>query len=66
MAITVRPAIGHDVAAVDALLRTNVARAEEADLVRDLCIAGDMVLVLAARDEEADALVGAAAFSHER
>ena len=63
MAITVRPASGHDVAAVDALLRTNVARAEEADLVRDLCIAGDMVLVLAARDEEADALVGAAAFS---
>ncbi|WP_375273236.1 GNAT family N-acetyltransferase [Sphingomonas sp.] len=61
--IAIAPAGGRDVAAIDALMRSSFAHAEEADLVRDLCIAGDMVLMLAARDEEADALVGAVAFS---
>ena len=61
--IAIAPAAGQDVAAIDALLRTSFARAEEADLVRTLCIAGDMVLMLAARDEETDALAGAVAFS---
>ena len=61
--IAIAPATGHDVAAIDALLRTSFARPEEANLVRDLCIAGEMVLMFAARDEETDALVGAIAFS---
>jgi putative acetyltransferase len=61
--IAIAPATGHDVAAIDALLRTSFARAQEADLVRALCIAGDMVLMFAARDEETDALVGTMAFS---
>lgn len=61
--IAIAPAAGTDVAAIDALLRTSVARAQEADLVHDLCIAGDMVLMLAARDEETGTLAGAAAFS---
>ncbi|NTS64655.1 N-acetyltransferase [Sphingomonas sp. HHU CXW] len=61
--IAIRPATGHDVAAIDALLRTSFARPGEANLVRDLCITGDMVLMFAARDEETDALVGTIAFS---
>ncbi len=61
--IAIAPATGHDVAAIDALLRTNFERAAEADLVRDLCIAGDMVLMLAAHDEDDGALAGAIAFS---
>jgi len=61
--IAVAPATGHDVAAIDALLRTSFARAEEANLVRDLCIAGDMVLMFAARDEETGTLAGTVAFS---
>ncbi len=61
--IAIAPAGGADVAAIDALLRSSFARAEEADLVRDLCVAGDMVLMLAAHDEETGALVGTVAFS---
>lgn len=61
--IAVRPATGQDVAAIDTLLRTSFARPEEANLVRDLCIAGDMVLMFVARDEDTGALVGAIAFS---
>lgn len=61
--ITIAPATGQDVAAIDALLRTSFARPGEANLVRDLCIAGEMVLMFAARDEETDALVGTIAFS---
>ena len=61
--IAIRPATGHDVAAIDALLRTSFARLEEANLVRDLCIAGDMVLMFTARDEDTGALAGAIAFS---
>jgi len=61
--IAIAPASVHDVAAIDALLRSSFARAEEADLVRDLCIAGDMVLMLAAHDEETGTLVGTVAFS---
>lgn len=61
--IAISPATGQDVAAIDALLRTSFARAQEANLVRDLCITGDMVLMFAARDEETDALVGTIAFS---
>lgn len=61
--IAIRPATGHDVAAIDALLRTSFARPEEANLVRDLCIAGDMVLMFTARDEDTGALAGAIAFS---
>ncbi len=61
--IAIRPATGHDVAAIDALLRTSFARPGEANLVRDLCIAGDMVLMFTARDEDTGALAGAIAFS---
>ncbi|WP_238303187.1 GNAT family N-acetyltransferase [Sphingomonas phyllosphaerae] len=65
--IAIRPAASGDVAAIDALLRTVFPRADEADLVRQLCIDGDMVLMMVAVDEDADenggALVGAVAFS---
>ncbi|SEL04926.1 putative acetyltransferase [Sphingomonas palmae] len=61
--IAIAPASGHDVAPIDALLRSSFARAEEADLVRDLCIAGDMVLMLAAHDEGTGTLAGTVAFS---
>lgn len=64
MTIAIRPAGAAHVAAIDGLLRASVARAEEADLVRRLCIDGDMVLMLVATDEDdGDALVGAIAFS---
>ncbi|WP_298809408.1 N-acetyltransferase [uncultured Sphingomonas sp.] len=61
--IAIAPATGQDVAAIDALLRTSFARPQEANLVRDLCIAGDMVLMFTARDEDTGALAGAIAFS---
>lgn len=61
--IAIRPAGGHDVAAIDALLRTSFAHADEAELVRDLCVAGDMVLMLAAQDEDSGRLAGVVAFS---
>jgi putative acetyltransferase len=63
MTIAVRPAAATDVVAVDALLRTSFPAADEADLVRRLCVDGDMVLMLVAVDEAADALAGVAAFS---
>lgn len=63
MAIAIRPAGAADVAAIDALLRTSFPHPEEADLVRDLCIAGDMVLTLVADDEDSDTLAGAIVFS---
>lgn len=61
--IAIRPAAGGDVAAIDALLRAVFPRADEADLVRQLCVDGDMVLMMVAMDEESGALVGAVAFS---
>jgi len=61
--IAIRPAQGGDVAAIDALLRSVFPRADEADLVRQLCIDGDMVLMMVAVDEDSCALVGAIAFS---
>ncbi len=64
MTIAIHPAGATHVAAIDALLRTTFPRGDEADLVRNLCIAGDMVLVLAAVDEERDGeLIGTVAFS---
>lgn len=63
MTITIRTALGPDVVAIDALLRASFPRADEADLVRRLCIDGDMVLVLVAVDEEAGDLAGMVAFS---
>lgn len=63
MTIAIGPATGIDVAEIDTLLRTSFPAPDEADLVRNLCIAGDMVLVLAARDEAGDTLAGMVAFS---
>ncbi|MFS0773494.1 GNAT family N-acetyltransferase [Sphingomonas sp. 1P08PE] len=63
MAIAIRPAGAADVVPLDALLRASFPRGEEADLVRALCIDGDMVLVLAAIDEDDGALAGTVAFS---
>ena len=63
MTIAVRPAAARDVAAVDALLRTSFPNADEADLVRRLCVDGDMVLMLVAVDEAEGTLAGVAAFS---
>ncbi|MCD2317489.1 N-acetyltransferase [Sphingomonas sp. IC-11] len=63
MAIAIRPAGAADVAAIDGLLRTSFAEPAEADLVRELCIAGDMVLTLVADDEDSGAIVGAIVFS---
>ena len=62
MSIVIRPARGEDVAAIDALLVATFPAPSEAMLVRDLCVAGDMVLMMVA--EAADgALAGAIAFS---
>ncbi|WEK41833.1 MAG: N-acetyltransferase [Candidatus Sphingomonas colombiensis] len=63
MTITVRPARAEDVAAIDALLRGSFPAPDEATLVRDLCVEGDMVLTLVAHDEDQDALAGMIAFS---
>ena len=62
MTIAIRPASAHDVAAVDGLLRESFPAADEADLVRRLCIDGDMVLMLVAAEEDGR-LAGIAAFS---
>ena len=62
-AITIRPARGDDVAALDALLVASFPAPAEAALVRDLCVEGDMVLMLVAIDDESDSLIGAIAFS---
>jgi len=63
MTVTIRPARGEDVAAIDALLRTSFPAPDEAMLVRDLCIDGDMVLTLVAHDDDSGALAGMVAFS---
>ncbi len=52
MTIAIRPAGAADVAAVDALLRDSFPAADEADLVRRLCVDGDMVLMLVAAEED--------------
>jgi putative acetyltransferase len=61
--IAIRPAGAQDVASIDDLLRTVFPLRNEAMLVRDLCVDGDMVLVLAAIDEDDDSVVGTVAFS---
>lgn len=61
--IAIRPARGGDVAAIDALLRATFPAPAEATLVRDLCVGGDMVLMLVAVEEGSDTLAGAVAFS---
>jgi len=53
MTVTVRPARAEDVAAIDALLRESFPAPDEATLVRDLCMDGDMVLTLVAQDDAA-------------
>jgi putative acetyltransferase len=61
--IAIRDATGGDVAAIDALLRASFPEPDEADLVRNLCIQGDMVLTLIADDEEDGKLAGVVVFS---
>ncbi|MBW6528838.1 N-acetyltransferase [Sphingomonas sp. RHCKR7] len=61
--LIVRPARGEDVAGIDSLLRACFARADEADLVRQLCVDGAMVLMMVALDGTTGAIVGAVAFS---
>jgi len=61
--IAIRPARGEDVAAIDTLLRACFPAPHEANLVRDLCAEGDMVLVLTAWDEEESRVAGMVAFS---
>lgn len=63
MSITIRPATGGDVAAIDALLRRAFPAPDEARLVQRLCVDGDMVLTLVADDEESGGLAGVIAFS---
>lgn len=63
MTIAIRGATGGDVAAIDALLRAVFPAREEAQLVQQLCIDGDMVLTLVADDEETGALAGVVVFS---
>ncbi|TZG25119.1 GNAT family N-acetyltransferase [Sphingomonas montanisoli] len=60
--IEIRPARGEDVAAIDGLFLRTFPAPEEARLVRDLCIDGDMVLMLVAT-EEYGTVVGSVAFS---
>ena len=59
--IEIRPARGEDVAAIDGLFLRTFPAPEEARLVRDLCIDGDMVLMLVAQDD--GTVIGAVAFS---
>ncbi|MHA6723388.1 GNAT family N-acetyltransferase [Sphingomonas sp. RS2018] len=66
MTIIIRAATGGDVAAIDALLRATFPQADEADLVRRLCIDGDMVLTLVADDDATGGLAGVIAFSRMR
>lgn len=63
MTVEIRPATGGDVAALDALLRTSFANANEAQLIPQLCMDGDMVLTLVADDDETGSLAGAVIFS---
>jgi putative acetyltransferase len=61
--IVIRPAGAPDVAGIDGLLRTVFQAPAEAELVRDLCVDGDMVLVLTAVDEDDGNVAGMIAFS---
>lgn len=63
MTIAIRGATGGDVAAIDALLLGSFPAPDEARLVQQLCIDGDMVLCLIADDEDSGALAGMVAFS---
>lgn len=63
MAVAIHPARAEDVPAIDALLRAGFPALEEAELVRDLCRDGDMVLTLVAHDDATEALAGAVMFS---
>lgn len=63
MTYTIRAATGGDVAAIEALVRAAFPQPAEANLVRQLCIDGDMVLTLVADDEDSGALAGMIAFS---
>lgn len=63
MAFRIAPASGEDVAAIDQLLRATFPLPDEARLVIDLCVAGDMVLMLAAHDDDTGTLAGVVAFS---
>ncbi|GGB23923.1 hypothetical protein GCM10011380_12010 [Sphingomonas metalli] len=62
-AIAIHPAGPSHVAGIDALLRGVFPRGDEADLVRHLCIDGDMVLTLVAAEEDGGAVIGMVAFS---
>ncbi|QNE32719.1 N-acetyltransferase [Sphingomonas sp. NBWT7] len=63
MTIAIRPAAAADVPRIDALLRACFPAPDEADLVRELCLAGDMVLTMVADDEATGETVGAVVFS---
>ena len=63
MIVAIRAATGGDVAAIDALLRRAFPAPDEAQLVQQLCIDGDMVLTLVADDEDTGELAGMVAFS---
>lgn len=63
MTFAIRAATGGDVAAIDALLRRAFPEPDEARLVQQLCIDGDMVLTLLADDEDSGELAGMVAFS---
>lgn len=60
-AIDIRAASATDVPAIDALLRASFPSPDEAGLVRQLCVDGDMILMLVATI--GDRLVGTVAFS---
>jgi Predicted acetyltransferase len=61
--VAIRAATGGDVAAIDALLRRAFPQPDEARLVQQLCVDGDMVLTLVADDEDSGELAGIVAFS---
>ncbi len=63
MTVAIRAATGGDVAAIDALLRRAFPQPDEARLVQQLCVDGDMVLTLVADDEDSGELAGIVAFS---
>ena len=63
MTFAIRAATGGDVAAIDALLRRAFPAPDEAQLVQQLCIDGDMVLTFVADDEDTGELAGVVAFS---
>jgi putative acetyltransferase len=63
VSIAIRGATGGDVAAIDALLQASFPSAEEAQLVQQLCVDGDMVLTLVADDEDDGGLAGVIVFS---